>query len=93
MIEVTGGPEGAGPAGQESVALRVSDADAAASGAEPRVYEFGTLQFGQTRMSVVRGYLHLPAGAGPAADAAARAVRERWSSVLDGLLGESTGDA
>lgn len=79
VIEATGGPSGEGSTQQDSVVLRVF-------GGVPGVYEFGTMQYGQTRMSVVRGYLHLPAGADPDAAEAARAAERDWSAVLDLLL-------
>lgn len=89
VLDVTGGAAGEGPDGQDAVTLRVDDGDAAASGTAPGVYEFGTMQFGETRMSVVRGYLHLPTGAEPGAEEAARTVERQWAAVLDGLLGSA----
>ncbi|MEW1981650.1 hypothetical protein AB0333_12110 [Citricoccus sp. NPDC079358] len=83
VIEASGGPTGEGPTQQDSVVLRVAD------GAAPGVYEFGTMQYGETRMSVVRGYLHVPADADPGvaeAAQAARAVEHDWAAVLDALL-------
>jgi hypothetical protein len=80
VIETTGGPPGEGPSQQDSVVLRVTD------GATPGVYEFGTLQYGETRMSVVRGYLYLPFGADPDASSAARATERDWSAIVDALL-------
>ncbi|MFC0247761.1 SRPBCC domain-containing protein [Citricoccus parietis] len=83
VIEASSGPAGEGPTQQDSVVLRVTDGS---GGITAGVYEFGTLQYGETRMSVVRGYLHVPAGADPGAAAAAWAVERDWSAVLDALL-------
>ncbi|MGO1883830.1 MAG: SRPBCC family protein [Citricoccus sp.] len=80
VIEANGGPRGEGPAQQDSVVLRVAE------GAAPGVYEFGTMQYGETRMSVVRGYVHVPAAAEPGAAEAARDVEQDWAAVLDALL-------
>lgn len=83
VIEASSGPAGKGPSQQDSVVLRVADGT---GGATPGVYEFGTMQYGETRMSVVRGYLHVPAGAAPGAAEAARTVERDWTAVLDALL-------
>lgn len=92
VVEVTGGDGGQAPTRQGSVTLRVLPGEGDA-GAVPGVYEFGTMQYGQTRMSVVRGYLYPPAGT-PAADldALAGRVRGDWSAVLDGLLAGAAGE-
>jgi uncharacterized protein YndB with AHSA1/START domain len=86
VIEVTGGTgtPGAdgGPAKQDAVVLRVADGGDVA----PGVYEFGTMQYGDTRMSVVRGYLYLPAGSKPGAGDEARHTERVWSGILDALL-------
>ncbi|NUL44343.1 SRPBCC domain-containing protein [Cellulosimicrobium funkei] len=79
VIEATSRPGDEGPTQQDSVVLRVTD------GAAPGVYEFGTMQYGETRMSVVRGYLHLPAEADPGAAEVARAVEHDWAGALDAL--------
>ncbi|MGW9551005.1 SRPBCC family protein [Citricoccus zhacaiensis] len=83
VIEASSGPAGEEPAQQDSVVLRVADGT---GGTTPGVYEFGTLQYGETRMSVVRAYLHVSAGADPDAAAAARAVEHDWAGALDALL-------
>ncbi|MFC7401894.1 SRPBCC domain-containing protein [Citricoccus sp. GCM10030269] len=84
VIEIREGPDG-GRQSPESVVLRVPDGEEAA----PGIWEFGTVQYGDTRMSVVRAYLHLPKDAEPDVTEVARRTEQAWTAVLEDLEASS----